>query len=85
MNSFQENTDNPMDVNPAWKYYIDNYNKYYLEYKGDKIPIIPKIVHLIWLGSLFPEKYKRIKDTWAKYNPDWTESYGVMMTWKPSG
>jgi len=72
MNSFQENTDNPMDVNPAWKYYIDNYNKYYLEYKGDKMPIIPKIVHLIWLGSPFPEKYKRIKDTWAKYNPDWT-------------
>ena len=38
MNSFQENTDNPMDGNPAWRYYIDNYNKYYLEYKGDKTP-----------------------------------------------
>lgn len=72
MNSFQENTDNPMDDNPAWKSYIENYNSYYLQYNGDKKPVIPKNIHFIWLGSPFPEKYKRIKDTWVKYHPDWT-------------
>ncbi len=32
---------------------------------------IPKIIHQIWLGSPFPEKYKALRDTWLQYNPDW--------------
>ena len=71
MNSFRENTDTPMDDNPAWKLFEDNYNKYYLDYKGDKSPKIPKNIHFIWLGSSFPEKYKRLQETWIKYHPDW--------------
>ena len=71
MNGFKECTDNPMDNNPAWKGWEDNYNKYYLNYKGDKISKIPQIIHFIWLGSDFPEKYKRIKETWEENHPHW--------------
>ena len=32
---------------------------------------IPKIIHQIWLGSPFPEKYRRIQKTWTDHHPDW--------------
>lgn len=32
---------------------------------------IPKIVHQIWLGSPFPEKYMHYRDSWIKNHPDW--------------
>ena len=36
------------------------------------VPRIPKIIHQIWLGSPFPEKYKNFQQSWKKYHPDWT-------------
>ena len=38
----------------------------------DSSPRIPKIIHQIWLGSPFPEKYKVLQQSWKKYHPDWT-------------
>ena len=35
-------------------------------------PLIPKIIHQIWLGSPLPEKYKQFQQSWKKYHPDWT-------------
>lgn len=35
-------------------------------------PRIPKIIHQIWLGSPFPEKYKTWQTTWLEHHPDWT-------------
>lgn len=32
---------------------------------------IPKIIHQIWLGSPFPEKYKAFQESWKKFHPDW--------------
>ncbi len=32
---------------------------------------IPKIIHQIWLGSPFPEKYRRIQKTWTDRHLDW--------------
>jgi inositol phosphorylceramide mannosyltransferase catalytic subunit len=32
---------------------------------------VEKIIHQIWLGSPFPEKYKRFQESWKKYNKDW--------------
>lgn len=87
MNSFRDNTDTPMDNNPAWKLFEDNYNRHYLEYKGDKTPVIPKIIHFIWLGSQYPKHYERLKATWEKHHPEWTiiiwndkdaESFGMV-------
>jgi mannosyltransferase OCH1-like enzyme len=35
------------------------------------VPRIPKVIHQIWLGSPFPEKYRRYQKTWLKHHPDW--------------
>src|ERR1700722_16260603 len=34
-------------------------------------PLIPKIIHQIWLGSPLPEKYKALQATWLNHHPDW--------------
>ncbi len=34
-------------------------------------PKIPKIIHQIWLGSSFPEKYRQWQRSWRQYHPDW--------------
>jgi mannosyltransferase OCH1-like enzyme len=34
-------------------------------------PSIPKIIHQIWLGGPFPEKYGNFRDTWLKNHPGW--------------
>ncbi len=33
---------------------------------------IPKIVHQIWIGSPFPEKYREWQQSWLEHHPDWT-------------
>ena len=42
------------------------------------VPIIPKIVHQIWLGSPVPSRYDAWRTSWKKYHPEyeyklWTE------------
>jgi len=32
---------------------------------------IPRIIHQIWLGSSFPERYKKFQASWKKFHPDW--------------
>ena len=32
---------------------------------------IPKIIHQIWLGSPFPQEYKKYQESWQKHHPDW--------------
>ncbi len=32
---------------------------------------IPKIIHQIWLGSPFPEKYRTFQQSWISNHPDW--------------
>lgn len=32
---------------------------------------IPKIIHQIWLGSPFPEKYKKFQESWIRHHPGW--------------
>lgn len=32
---------------------------------------IPKVIHQIWLGSPFPEKYRAYQESWKKHHPDW--------------
>ena len=42
--------------------------------KNDKMDVstkIPKIIHQIWLGSTFPECYKRNQESWKHLHPDW--------------
>jgi mannosyltransferase OCH1-like enzyme len=33
---------------------------------------IPKIFHHVWLGNkLFPEEFKKYRNTWIRWHPDW--------------
>jgi mannosyltransferase OCH1-like enzyme len=34
-------------------------------------PLIPKIIHQIWVGSELPEKFKKYVESWKKTHPDW--------------
>lgn len=42
----------------------------YLE-NGNDTKVIPKKIHQIWLGSPFPDKYKRFRDSWIENHQDW--------------
>jgi mannosyltransferase OCH1-like enzyme len=64
--SYSFNHEN-MLKNEDWKKIIAGYNNFDLSEET----IIPKKIHQIWLGSELPERYKRLTDSWLKYNPDW--------------
>lgn len=34
-------------------------------------PLIPKIIHQIWLGSPVPERFKAMMRSWQEKHPDW--------------
>jgi mannosyltransferase OCH1-like enzyme len=68
-NNFRKLMINNINSNPIWKKLEDNFNKYYVENK-DEVNI-PRKIHQVWLGSEYPDKYKRLRDTWLDKNPDW--------------
>ncbi len=43
----------------------------FLQVIAEKQTKIPKIIHQIWLGSPFPEKYKKFQESWKKHHPNW--------------
>jgi len=48
------------------------YEKYHFEkLVPSKEPIIPKILHQIWIGGDVPEKFKPLMQTWTLHHPDW--------------
>ena len=47
------------------------YNDNFLNYIGERNQKIPKIIHQVWLGSEYPEKYKILNEQWIKIHPDW--------------
>lgn len=53
-----------------WKIVRALYEKNYIQFT-DLTEKIPKKIHQIWLGSPFPDKYKKWADSWKKFNPDW--------------
>lgn len=66
------------------------YDTWYLNYTNKATSRIPKILHQIWLGSPFPDKYKVLTDLWKQKHPDWTfllwtekeiEEFGLTNKW----
>jgi inositol phosphorylceramide mannosyltransferase catalytic subunit len=45
------------------------YTRIQIQPKSDYI--IPKKIHFIWLGSPFPERDKKMIDSWIQLHPDW--------------
>lgn len=53
-----------------WQVCSEMYNRHVIN--SNKIGSnIPKILHQVWLGSPYPDKYKRLRDTWLEKHPDW--------------
>lgn len=59
-----------MDDNINWKIIKELYINNYENINGDK-QVIPKIFHQVWLGSDYPEYYKKFKESFIKHNPGW--------------
>lgn len=60
------------DTHKDWKLVKDLYETHLITKPGySLIPRIPKIIHQIWLGSEFPQKYVWLQETWKKHHPDW--------------
>lgn len=55
----------------SWQVIRDWYNKHVVNATWSIEPLIPKIIHHIWLGSPLPEKCELLRETWKKYHPDW--------------
>lgn len=47
------------------------YEKYVLHGTYHEKPLIPKIIHHIWLGGPLPEKYRKFRESWMEFHPDW--------------
>jgi mannosyltransferase OCH1-like enzyme len=56
---------------PPWDTIQSNYDKYYKYYTGDKSVVIPKKLHMIWLGSPLPSQYQNIITKWKALHPAW--------------
>ncbi len=56
---------------PEWKFAKSLYENYQNEASLCDEYIIPKRIHLIWLGSPLPEKCKAMVASWKKFHPDW--------------
>jgi len=60
------------DTDWRWQLVKQLYAKNYVNIKNRTFKIkIPKIVHQIWLGCPFPNKYKAWANSWRRLNPDW--------------
>lgn len=57
--------------NPKWQILRVLYDKNYVFAENKEYQIIPKKIHQIWLGSTIPSTFKKLTETWQKYNPDW--------------
>lgn len=58
--------------NPFWAMVKSLYtHNIFDNFKCYAKPLIPKVIHQIWLGSPFPEKYIAWRDTWLQLHPDW--------------
>lgn len=69
MSNYRKLMVNNINNDPNWTLLEKNFDKYYIENRNTVN--ITKKIHQVWLGSEFPEKYQRIRDTWIEKNPDW--------------
>jgi len=68
---YSRNTDYYTEDSPEWDIIKNNYSRFYLDYNNDRIAVIPKNLHMIWLGGQIPGKYNRLIESWRKHHPKW--------------
>jgi mannosyltransferase OCH1-like enzyme len=68
---YRKNMVNAIKDSKEWKFLEDLYYKNYVNVSDKTEKRIPKIIHQIWLGSDFPERYKEFQNKLIKLHPDW--------------
>jgi FkbM family methyltransferase len=58
-------------TDPNWELFQKLYEKNYINAIKQEVLLIPKIIHQIWLGSEFPEKYRTFQQSWLKNHKEW--------------
>jgi mannosyltransferase OCH1-like enzyme len=58
---------NLMSKDEDWAKIISSYDNF----KLNEAIKIPKKIHQIWLGGKLPDSYKRLTESWSKFNPEW--------------
>jgi len=72
MNDYLVNMENAINGNERWKLLEELYNRNYLLKKNStEIDNIPKIIHQIWLGGDFPQRYEKYRKKMLKINSNW--------------
>jgi inositol phosphorylceramide mannosyltransferase catalytic subunit len=71
MSDYFKNVVNKVNSDPRWELLEYLYNKNYLNKTDKTVQKIPKIIHQIWLGSSFPDKYINLKDEMMEINSNW--------------
>lgn len=56
----------------SWQLFKQLYEDYLNEYHLTEEYSIPKLIHLIWLGSPLPDRCQQMISSWHKFHPDWT-------------
>lgn len=57
----------------GWSVFENLYKENWLSVSVfDRKPKIPKLLHLVWVGSPFPDKYNELLDSWRWFHKDWT-------------
>lgn len=74
-NSFDNAMKQSKDYRPSpdhrWLLFRSWYDNNFIHATQSEQPLIPKIIHHIWLGSPLPEKYRIFRETWMHHHPDW--------------
>lgn len=80
MSDYKENSYRDMNYDMRWNLLEELYNRNYYDIKHIKNkPVkIPKVIHQIWLGSEYPEKYIKYRDLMMEINSNfeyklWTD------------
>lgn len=71
MSDYFKNVVNKVNNDPRWKLLEHLYNRNYLNKIDKSEQKIPKIIHQVWLGDSFPEKYIKLRDEMMEINSNW--------------
>lgn len=55
----------------GWQFIRSLYEDYQANFQLSEEYKIPKLIHLVWLGSPLPERCKAIVASWERFHPDW--------------
>lgn len=63
---------NEANKDKNWQILKSVFDSYLIADSIEETYLIPKLIHIIWLGSPLPSKCEAMVNSWKKFHPDWT-------------